>query len=366
MSGFLWRDFSIIQPWCNKPESLRFTPDDTASRFLARDSMSVQKDRSHPNMGQHLAQTSGSCSIGGTAALALLLSCSGAAIAQNANSKQDGDFHGRATPGQSVFGRHNFIEYVVGNLPIIISVPHGGYLRPENLPDRDLGTPGRQDIKTQELAREIIECFRQQTGKFPHTIINRLHREKLDANRELFDAALDDPIAGEAWNEFHAFIDSAQHRVIQKFGKGLYIDLHGHRHDWQAVELGYLLVSSQLNLSDAELDATVSSATTSVGLNVGKDPIPLSQLVRGPGSLGAALEQFGFPTVPSPAHPSPNGRPYFSGGFNLEQHSSFSGRPMFGVQIETPMSLRENDGRRRAFAEALVKSILAFLKEMAL
>ena len=169
------------------------------------------------------------------------------------------------SPGQSVFGKNDFIEYVVGNLPIIISVPHGGYLKPPTLPDRTLGTGGRQDTKTQELAREIIEFFREKTGKYPHVIMNRLHREKLDANRELFDAALDDPIAGEAWNEFHSFIDSAEERVEREFGKGLYIDLHGHRHDWQVVELGYLLVSNQLSLTDAGLDSSVEVTTTSLG-----------------------------------------------------------------------------------------------------
>jgi hypothetical protein len=270
-------------------------------------------------------------------------------------------FEGSLSPGQSVFGKHDFIEYVVGNLPIIISVPHGGYLKPETLPDRSLGTAGRQDTKTQELAREIIECFRQQTSKFPHVIINRLHRDKLDANRELFDAAQDDSIATVAWQEFHDFIDSAQRAIEKESGRSLYIDLHGHRHTWQVVELGYLLVGNQLKPSNAELDTSVQPASTSLGLILHDRSTPLSQLVRGPRSFGAALEQEGFATVPSPAHPHPDGQPYFSGGYNLEQHSSFSAKAMIGIQVETPTSVREDPDRRKAFAKAFVASVIGYM-----
>jgi hypothetical protein len=263
--------------------------------------------------------------------------------------------------GQSIFGNTGFIEYVIGNLPIVISVPHGGYLRPATIPDRIFGTAGHQDTDTQELAREIIKLFRKQTGKVPHVIINRLHRNKLDANRELFDAAQDDPIATDAWNEFHNFIDTAEQRIREEFGRGLYIDLHGHRHPWQVIELGYLLVNSQLTMSDAELDASVQLSTTSLGLDINDRTTPLSQLVRGPHSFGAALEREGFPTVPSPAHPHPESHPYFSGGYNLEQHSAFSGRKVWGIQVELPTGIREEDARRRAFVTAFVNGAVGFL-----
>jgi hypothetical protein len=266
--------------------------------------------------------------------------------------------------GQSIFGRDGFIEYVVGNLPIVISVPHGGYLKPSTIPDRVLGTAGHQDTHTQELAREIIELFRKQTGRVPHVIINRLHRDKLDANRELFDAAQDDSIATNAWNEFHDFIDTAEHRVLRDAGHGLYIDLHGHRHTWQVIELGYLLVSNQLKLGDAELDASVQSETTSLGLATNDSSPSLSQLLRGPRSFGAALEREGFATVPSPMHHDPGIEPYFSGGYNLEQHSAFSGKKIPGIQVELPTGIREDDARRRAFSAAFVKSISGLLSNM--
>jgi hypothetical protein len=40
-------------------------------------------------------------------------------------------------PGVSYFGRSNYIQYVAGDLPMIISAPHGGSLTPSEIPDRD-------------------------------------------------------------------------------------------------------------------------------------------------------------------------------------------------------------------------------------
>ena len=34
------------------------------------------------------------------------------------------------TAGEKYFGRKEYTEYIAGNLPLIISVPHGGHLKP--------------------------------------------------------------------------------------------------------------------------------------------------------------------------------------------------------------------------------------------
>ena len=38
------------------------------------------------------------------------------------------------------YGREKYIEYYAGNLPIILSVPHGGREVPSEIPDRSYGT----------------------------------------------------------------------------------------------------------------------------------------------------------------------------------------------------------------------------------
>ena len=103
--------------------------------------------------------------------------------------------------GQSYFGRQRYIEYVAGNLPVIISAPHGGRERPAELPDREQGTFAF-DTNTQELARAAAAELHARTGGWPHVVICRLHRRKVDCNREIIEAAAGNPTAEQAWKEF--------------------------------------------------------------------------------------------------------------------------------------------------------------------
>src|SRR5262245_4949000 len=90
--------------------------------------------------------------------------------------------------GQSYFGSNQYIEYVAGDLPLILSAPHGGRESPEELPDRTEGTFAF-DTNTQELARAVANELHARTGGWPHLIICRLHRRKVDCNREIVEAA---------------------------------------------------------------------------------------------------------------------------------------------------------------------------------
>src|SRR4051794_6334197 len=82
-------------------------------------------------------------------------------------------------PGKSYFGRNHYIEYVAGDLPLIFSAPHGGREKPEEMPDREMGTFSF-DVNTQELARTIAEELHERTGQWPHLIICRVSRRKVD------------------------------------------------------------------------------------------------------------------------------------------------------------------------------------------
>ena len=266
-------------------------------------------------------------------------------------------------PGRSYFGEKHYIEYIAGNMPLVISVPHGGHMEPEEIADRELGTKGNYDVYTQELARAIVDAVYRRTGKYPHCIINRLHRSKLDANREEYDAAQDNPPALGAFREFHQFIDSAESRVWNTFGAGLYIDLHGHRHKTQQLELGYLLVGSQLALSDDSLNARKILTASSVESLAVQQHMPLAEIIRGPKSIGALFEQRGIPAVPSPARPNPGRALYFSGGYNLERHSSAGTGVLGGVQIETYITgIRDGEKNVNAFAETAADVLLEYLR----
>ncbi len=272
------------------------------------------------------------------------------------------------TPGESYFGANNYIEYLAGNLPIILSAPHGGYLIPGSIPDRDCPDCAYlMDTRTQELIRALAEAIHNRTGCYPHVIINRLHRRKLDANRDLPEAADGDPIAGQAWAEFQGFIDSAENAVVQTYGKGLYIDLHGHAHAVQRLELGYLLSKSNLQLPGATLNLGNYVAKSSIRRlalqNV--NTIDHTGLLRGEYSLGSMLSNRGYPTVPSSTDPFPDeAESYFDGGYNTERHGSWPGGTIDGIQIECNWTgVRDSLPNVVRFADSLSIALLDYLEK---
>ncbi|MCC7505889.1 MAG: hypothetical protein IT259_11335, partial [Saprospiraceae bacterium] len=159
------------------------------------------------------------------------------------------------TPGQTYFGVNNYVEYRAGNLPIIISAPHGGDMAPAAIPDRTCPNAVTvNDGNTQALCRQIDTAIQMRFGCYPHIVINRLARRKLDANRDLPEAACDNPLAEQAWFDYHEFIDSAKTAVTATYGRGIFIDLHGHAHTIQRLELGYLLSGAELRKPDDSLN----------------------------------------------------------------------------------------------------------------
>ena len=198
-------------------------------------------------------------------------------------------------------------------------------------------------------------------------VIVHLHRRKLDANRERAEAACGNTAAGRAWDEYHQFIDVAKARVIADHGKGWYTDLHGHGHAIQRLELGYLLQSTELRLSDAALDASVAYENASSFRTFSQQsPLSFTQLLRGTQSLGAALAAAGYPSVPSADDTYPDeGEPYFSGGYSTARHGCSNGGAVCGLQIEHNMTnVRDTEASRGAYATALAAVYDQFLAQL--
>jgi hypothetical protein len=263
--------------------------------------------------------------------------------------------------GGTYRGTSDYIELMAGTLPLIISAPHGGSLRPAGLPDRtDPNATTVRDTNTEELARQIYDTFMTRLGAAPTVIINRLHRAKIDTNREIEEATEGNPIAQRAWYEWHALISAARAQVVRTRGRGFYIDLHGHGHAIARLELGYMLTASQLAQSDAALNALVS--TSSIRTLASNGPRTHAELLRGPTSLGTLFEAAGFPAVPSTTQRDPGaGNDYFNGGFNTGLYGSRGGGTIDGVQIEAHFTgVRDSDTSRRRFADALVDVMSAY------
>ncbi len=262
-------------------------------------------------------------------------------------------------PGQTYFGTDKHIEYIAGDLPFILSAPHGGREKPEGIVDRKEGTFAF-DVGTQELARAIAAEIHAQTGHWPHIVICRVSRRKIDCNREIVEACAGNKAAEVIWHDYHRFLGAARDRVIREFGRGLYIDLHGHGHKVAQLEMGYLHSAKDYDVPDEQLNSPQNVAVSSLRAMAILNRRPYADLVRGDFALGTLLMDRGFPATPSKERPKPVA-PYFSGGYNTVRYGR-EGAPIAGLQIETnSKGVRDNDASRVKFAKALTESLQIYL-----
>lgn len=273
-------------------------------------------------------------------------------------------------PGTSYFGANEFIEYIAGNLPVIFSAPHGGTLAAPEIPTRASGTACGaavttvRDANTAELVRQIQSAFFAHTGRYPHIIINHLSRSRLDANRELREAACGNAMAERAWRDYHDFIAVAKTSVEEEHGRGFYTDLHGHGHAIARLELGYELGAEMLRNPDAVLDASFED-NSSIRTFSENSPLAFSTVLRGPTSLGTLLGEAGYPSVPSQQDPSPDAdEDYFSGGYNTDRHACSRGGSICGVQLEANNAgVRGTAEDRARFAAAVAAVYPVYLAQ---
>ncbi len=262
-------------------------------------------------------------------------------------------------PGQSYFGNNNWIEYIAGDLPIIISAPHGGELTPEEVPIYNDGLA--QDGGSQDYARATAQALYEQTGKHPHLIINHLMRNRLNLNRAQEDDNFNNPLAMQAWNEFHSFVSQAKAWVSQVCGKGAYFDFHTNGHEHGYNELGFLLSRDELNLEQAQLN--LLAVDSSIKNLASDSPQPFWDILYGPYSLGNIMhDQYELLTIPN-ARDLPFAHDYFTGGFNTQTHGSRDGGEVDGIQIESHWRYVNNgESTRLDYSQKLARSIKAYIQ----
>jgi hypothetical protein len=277
-------------------------------------------------------------------------------------------------PGTTYMGAFGYTEYRAGNLPIVITAPHGGDVEPGDIPDRTAsGAVTTADANTEDLARKISAEIYLRTGKYVHLVICHLHRSKLDVNRALdtadgTDQALDNGSAGPAtavtaWHDYHNFAGTATAATTSAVNFGFLTDIHGQAHTPQRIEVGYNLSASQLNLSDSALEhpAYGENSTLRTLLQQASSRVPL--VIRGARSWGDFMVQRGYAAVPSPAQTGPGTEDYFNGGYTVETHTSLTGQGRVqGLQLECNMTgVRDNSGNRQAFAETVAATLNDYL-----
>lgn len=253
----------------------------------------------------------------------------------------------------------HYIEYFEGNLPIVISAPHGGDEKPKDIQTRTSGVFDKDDF-TLELTHDIIKEFHIRTNATPYAVIATISREKVDINREVDEAYIDEK-ASIPYNQFHNLIKNSRKSIENRFGKGLYIDIHGQSHPKGYLEFGYLLFNDILKLHETQLreKQEISSIKT---LSNFSDECFIDQL-RGPHSLGSLMCNNGFDSIPSVKLPYASDGNYFEGAYDTIRYGSLDNGNISGIQIEFPyLGCRDTKENRQKCASALVDSILRFME----
>ena len=274
------------------------------------------------------------------------------------------------TPGDIITDSQGYISYRVGNMPIIITVPHDGTLTPSTFPNRT-GSSARAE-NTRKVAEQFAYFFNANSnGLYPHIIYNNISRSKLDPDLNQMDGAQGNSYANLSYGTYHSFLQTAIDSVEAYFDAGILLNLVEHNHSNQKVELGYLLSASDLDLTNLQLNSY--SAQSSVSQIADISTSSFAEVIRGYNSLGTLIVgrsytsndvTYSFEAVPTLDNPTIGSTDYSSGGYTIAQYGSSNGGKINGIDVATPFAgFRDNANAYRALAVILEESVKIFYQE---
>ncbi len=128
----------------------------------------------------------------------------------------------------------DYVTIESGQLPIILSAPHGGNLNPPGVPARvgdglEKGATGfftGRDTGTEELAQEVASAIEKRFGKRPYIVASRVNRKYLDPNRPA-DIAFEHPTIEPVYTLYHDSLARFCREVTNRFRAGVLVDIHG-------------------------------------------------------------------------------------------------------------------------------------------
>lgn len=220
---------------------------------------------------------------------------------------------------------NDLVEAERGDLPVIITAPHGGR---DDVPGCGLRTATGSrfvtgaDFNTDRLARGIAAELARLTGKKPYLVIARFHRKFIDANRRA-DEAYGDAGCRAAYEHYHAVIRGFVDEVQAKQSNAMLFDVHG-----------------QSAYRDAILRGTRHGVAVSRLLARAGPPA-----VTGPDSVFGRFAAMGYHIQP-PNELSPAGRvetKHYTGGHTVDLYGSHNADGVDAMQLEFGRDLRGND-----------------------
>lgn len=223
-----------------------------------------------------------------------------------------------------------FVQTQKGELPIILSAPHGGKLdvpnvdvrKGEGLPTGGSGFVVNRDTGTEELTQQVATAIENRFGKRPYFVIARSHRKYLDPNRPP-EIAYEDADAKPVYEAYHAALRDSCREVQQKFHKGLLLDIHG-----QGVAKDSVFRGSQNGKTVTLLRERFGEAA-----HVGEK------------SLFGRLKSHGWKVHPDPFDGTEQAN--FRGGYIVQTYGSHRGFGIDAMQLEFGADYREKMAREK-------------------
>lgn len=225
----------------------------------------------------------------------------------------------------------------VGELPIVISAPHGGRQRLEGVPDRT-GSPAADgkpkytgfqtalDAGTDDLARAVADEIARRLGKRPYLVVSNTTRKQFDANRPEA-IAVESEGARPPYLTYHAALTRFRAEILSRYGAGLLIDLHG-----------------QGSTKDAIYRGTANGATVT-GLS--------RAALVGPQGLLGLMEARGVRFIPTCAEEGKRENPALDGGWIVRHYGALredaegkcfaTPERFWAVQMETGANFRSKE-----------------------
>lgn len=232
-----------------------------------------------------------------------------------------------------------------GQLPVILSAPHGGTLKITGVETRQgtgmkTGPAGfftGRDGGTSELALALADALEKATGKRPYLVISKTHRKYLDPNRPS-EIAYEDSDAAPVYQRYHGSLQRFCQAILEKHHTGLLLDIHGQG---------------------------TSSKTVYRGTGNGKTVARLKERFgesahAGENSLFGNLNRLGWTVYPYPADGKEQSG--FTGGYIVQTHGSHKPNGLDAVQLEFGSEYRSKDNREKT-AEVLAKATVDYIKE---
>lgn len=239
----------------------------------------------------------------------------------------------QTTTATEPFNGSAYITTQAGQLPIILSAPHGGALPIPNVEPRAgeglAKVPGgfvtARDTGTEELIRDVADALAQKFGKPPYLVAAKTHRKYADFNRPV-ELGLEDPDAKPVHDYYHQSLAKACREVQEEFRTGLLLDLHGQGSSEVTVFRG------------TKNGQTVALLRERFG----------EAAHTGPESLFGLLKARGWTVHPDPHDGKEQSG--FTGGYIVQTYGSHQGYGIDAIQLEFGGDYRTPEARKKTAA----------------